>query len=275
MKQRFFVDARNFVGARYSVILLKLVFILTFSGQSISQDQTKQFHQQARELIQTAAEAMAEGNYKLVLDKAQRVAQLLPDDPRVQQRAAELLYRSGYPKESLPLFQRANELSPDRAADNWQRGIALATAGDFQQAASQFETHHKVNPDDVENSAWYFLCVAKTADIQKAEDSLIPSRGDRRPPMMSILKMLKREVKPEQVLETARSVPAAEQNSALFYAELYVGLYYDALGDSQLSQEHLKRCVQMGMDGYMADTARVYLHHRFDHADSTDGNARR
>jgi hypothetical protein len=29
------------------------------------------------------------------------------------------------------------------------------------------------------------------------------------------------------------------------------------------------------MDGYMADTASVYLHHRFDHADSTDGNARR
>ena len=54
------------------------------------------------------------------------------------------------------------ELEPARTAHNWQRGIALATCGDFERAAEQFRVHHQVNPDDVENSAWYFLCVAKS-----------------------------------------------------------------------------------------------------------------
>lgn len=269
MKRRYFVHAISFIT------MLELLLVLVISERTSAQDQSKQLHQQARELIQAAAQAMADGKYEQVLDKAQRVAQLLPDDPRVQQRAAELLYRSGYPKESLALFQRANELSPEHAADNWQRGIALATAGDFQQAALQFEAHHKVNPDDVENSAWYFLCVAKTKDANQAQKALIPSRGDPRPPMMSILKMLKQELKPEQVLEVAHSTAAAERKSAQFYAELYVGLYYDALGNRQLAQKHLDGCVQMELEGYMADSARVYLRHRFDHADSAVGNEQR
>ena len=36
-------------------------------------------------------------------------------------------------------------------------------AGRYQDCREQFESHRTVNPDDVENAAWHFLCVARAS----------------------------------------------------------------------------------------------------------------
>lgn len=222
-------------------------------------------NQEAAKLLRAAGDAQNTGDYKLVLEKCKAVIELLPNDVRVQQRAAELMYLSGHAKESVPVFDRVIELLPNKAADNWQRGIALATVGDFKRGAEQFKLHHDVNPDDVENSAWYYLCVAKSESVEAAKKTLIGSRGDRREPMMEILKMLRGDATPEQVLKAAeKSSPVPELKvRAKFYADLYIGLYYDSIGREEDAVKFFKSSLEQGETGYMADTARVYLEHRF------------
>ncbi|MBX3420653.1 MAG: hypothetical protein KF752_03760 [Pirellulaceae bacterium] len=242
----------------------------TLTAPARADDATVQ--QRAGESLRMAARALNSQDYQQAVALAKHAAGQMPDDARVQQRAAELIYCAGQPHASLPLFDRANQLDPQRAAHNWQRGIALATCGEFERGAEQFQSHHQVNPDDVENSAWYFLCLAKAHDVATAQLKLIPSRGDRRPPMMSILKMLQQEIGPQAVLAVANEQVAEspQREAALFYAELYIGLYYDALGQTDRAAEFLRRSQRRDISGYMKDTARVYLMQRFDQTDNND-----
>ena len=61
---------------------------------------------------------------------------------------------------------------PDEAPYLWQRGIALYYAGRYDDCRRQFESHRSVNPDDVENAAWHFLCVARAESPAKARAAL-------------------------------------------------------------------------------------------------------
>lgn len=212
-----------------------------------------------------AAGLLNQKKYAEAAEAAETAAKQAPEIAEIQQRCAEILYLAGETKRSLPLFDKANKLAPEIAPHNWQRGIALGSAGMWKEGAAQFKSHHDVNPDDVENSAWYFLCVAKSQDLAAAEKTVIPSRGDGRQPMMSILQMLKKEITPAEVVEAAKANTreGLARNRALFYADLYLGLYYDSLDDKTNAVKYLKRSLTYGVTGYMADTARVYLADRF------------
>ncbi len=220
--------------------------------------------QKAVKLLQSATADLAEQKYDAVAQKAHEAGKLANDVGYVQQRAAELLYLAGKAEESIPLFDRANALIPDSAPHNWQRGIALGTCGKWAEGAVQFKQHHDVNPDDVENSAWYYLCVAKSESLEAAKKSVIPSRGDARQPMMAILQMLKGEIKPDEVLTTAAAAPEGiRRKQSIFYGELYVALYYDSIGDAAEAEKHLRASLNHDQNHYMSDTARVYLQHWF------------
>jgi lipoprotein NlpI len=215
-------------------------------------------------LLRSAGQDLATSKYDEAAKKAMEAAELAKDLGEIQQSAAQVLYLAGKSEESLPPFDRANALMPERAADNWQRGIALGTCGKWAEGAKQFKMHHDVNPNDVENSAWYYLCVAKSENLEAAKKSVIPSRGDARQPMMAILQMLKGELKPEEVLAVAEKVSSGSaRKEAMFYGELYVGLYYDSIGDAVEAEKHLRASLNYDQKHYMSDTSRVYLQHRF------------
>ncbi|HBE67434.1 MAG TPA: hypothetical protein DDW52_04725 [Planctomycetaceae bacterium] len=218
----------------------------------------------ANELLIAANRFLNQEKFSEVPKLSEKAASLESKSPRVQQRVGELLYLSGHAKQSLQYFDRAIELEPELAARNWQRGLALATIGKFAEGARQFKIHHVVNPDDVENTAWYFLCVAKSKGVEAAQASIIPSRGDPREPMMSILAMYRGELDPAKVIEAAKANSRTEtsRRQALMYAQLYIGLYYDSLGKRKEAAKHLKDCMAYGLRGYMADTARVYYNDR-------------
>lgn len=183
----------------------------------------------------------------------------------VQQRAGEILFLSGQVEESLPCFDRANQLDTTLAPHNWQRGVALGCVGKFAEGAEQFRLHHEVNPDDVENSAWYFLCVAKTKGKAAAEAAIIPSRGDSRQPMMAVLKMLRGTLTPEEVLVAAKAntKEGPERKMAMFYGFLYVGIYYDSIGESEKAVTALDQSIAQAGKDYMGRTARIYREYRF------------
>jgi lipoprotein NlpI len=110
------------------------------------------------------------------------LAQRLSDNPHeILDRAIDD-FLGGHLAESVTGFDRVATLVPQVAPQLWQRGIALYYAGRYQDCRAQFESHRIVNPNDVENPAWHYLCVAKAESPAKARAALLPvvSISDRR-----------------------------------------------------------------------------------------------
>jgi len=166
-------------------------------------------------------------------------------------------FQSGRIAESVAGFDALARLIPDDAPQLWQRGIALYYAGRYRDCRAQFESHRTVNPNDVENAAWHFACVARAETPARAKATLLPVGPDARRPMREIYQMFSGALAPEAVLAAAGVEPASQ-----FYAELYLGLYFDAMGDRRRTLEHIAnaaadRYARAG--GYMHGVARVHL----------------
>src|SRR3954462_8575835 len=70
-------------------------------------------------------------------------------------------FLAGRIAESVEKFDRVAASDPALAPHFWQRGIALYSAGRYADCRRQFEAQRTVNPDDGENAAGHFLCVAR------------------------------------------------------------------------------------------------------------------
>jgi lipoprotein NlpI len=158
--------------------------------------------------------------------------------------------------ESVEKFDRAAAQSPDTAPYLWQRGIALYYAGRYADCRRQFESHRFVNPDDVENAAWHFLCVARAESPAAARAALLPVGPDSRAPMGEVYRMFRGEMTPDAVLAAAGNRPDAQ-----FYAHLYVGLYFEATGNRQRALEQITAAAEprYSAAGYMHAVAKIHL----------------
>ena len=116
-------------------------------------------------------------------------------------------------------------------------GEADAFAGDRQvwtvSDVEQFDLHRTVNKEDVENSAWHYLCNARANTPKKAREDLIPVSKDARVPMKQVLELFAGKIKPKDVIDAAETAKLKDQalKEARFYAHLYVGIYHDLAGD--------------------------------------------
>lgn len=170
------------------------------------------------------------------------------------------LFRMGKVAESLADFDRSIELSPETKPECWQRGISLYYLGRYQEGVDQFEVHRTVNPNDVENAFWHFLCLAKLKGVDAARKSILECGRDSRPPLMEVLEMLHGKMSPEEVVaaaENARGGPVGK-SVAKFYGYLYVGLYCHANGQADLSKQFLDKCIAEKVGGYMRDVAVIH-----------------
>ena len=114
------------------------------------------------------------------------LAQRSTENPRdVLDRAIDD-FLAGRVKESVTGFDRVAALVPNAAPELWQRGIALYYVGRYDDCRKQFESHRTVNPNDVENPAWHFLCVAHAESPAKARAALLPVGPDQRSPMPEV-----------------------------------------------------------------------------------------
>jgi lipoprotein NlpI len=162
-------------------------------------------------------------------------AQQQIENPRLVLERAIDDFLSGRVKESIVGFDRVAALAPEAAPQLWQRGIALYYVGRYDDCRKQFESHRTVNPNDVENPAWHFLCVAHAESPQRARAALLQVGPDQRSPMREIYEMFKGTLSPDAVLKAG-----GQSLSARFFAELYVGLYYEATGNTSAGVAHLK-----------------------------------
>ena len=165
-------------------------------------------------------------------------------------------FSAGRIVEAAAGFDQVARAQPDSAPQLWQRGIALYYAGRYEDCRRQFESHLTVNPNDVENSAWHFLCVARAESPGAALEALLPVGPDARSPMREIYEMFRGRMTPQAVLAAAGGRPGAR-----FYAHLYRGLYHEAFGRTEAAREEIflaadDQFAQVG--GYMHMVAVVH-----------------
>jgi lipoprotein NlpI len=158
---------------------------------------------------------------------------------------------------SAAAFDELAAMMPDRAPHLWQRGIALYYSRRYTDCRRQFESHRLVNPDDVENAAWHFLCVAREQNPRAARAALLPVGPDARVPMQQVYQMFRGDLTPEEVIKAAGS-----DSEGRFYGNLYVGLYLDVLGRRDVALQHIKNAASdqfTPVGGYMSMVAKVHL----------------
>src|SRR5687767_6732185 len=166
-------------------------------------------------------------------------------------------FEKGRFAESAAAFDELAKAVPELAPQLWQRGITLYYAGRYDDCRRQFESHRTVNPDDVENAAWHFLCVARAESPARARAALLPVGPDARLPMREVLELFRGKMTTDQVMAAAGS-----SLSGQFYGHLYVGLYYEATGDNARARTALETAANerfRSAGGYMHMVARVHV----------------
>jgi lipoprotein NlpI len=180
---------------------------------------------------------------------------------------ADTLFREGVqafydakPKQSVAAFDKLIALVPEAKPQLWQRGLSLYLAGDFKAGREQFEVHQTVNSNDVENAAWHFICVARAESVEAAKKALIPISGDTRVPMKQVHDLFAGKGSVEDVLKAAETGEGEVLQNHRCYAHLYLGLYFEALGDDAKAKEHMLRAANdYRMDHYMGKSAQVHV----------------
>jgi lipoprotein NlpI len=187
--------------------------------------------------------------------------ELDPKNAEGYDRRGDAQFKRGKVKEAAADYDRFLELRPEDKPGHWRRGIALYYAGRFDEGRKQFEGYEAVDTNDVENAVWHFLCSARLDGVEKARASILKIGKDRRVPMTQVYDLYRGKLKPDDVLEAAKAgeVPDRLRQKQLFYAHLYLGLYYEVSGDRKRALENLALAGdKYRIDHYMGDVARVH-----------------
>ena len=116
-----------------------------------------------------------------------------PDDPQLLNAIGSAAFKNADMRRSIEAFDAAIEQEPAQAPHHWQRGISYYYAKQFEDGEKQFQIHRTVNPQDVENSVWHFLCAVPLIGTVNARAQLIPIDNDARVPMMQIYELFRRQ----------------------------------------------------------------------------------
>lgn len=230
---------------------------LTLLGKAVETDPKNKQARLVRSVVLEGTGKYAESAADLT-----KIIEQDADAAEAYDRRGSVNFKMGKFKESLADFDKFIQLRPKEANGHWRRGITCYYAGAFDEGRKQFEGYEKVDTNDVENAVWHFLCVARAEGVEKARAKLLKIGKDGRVPMMDVYALYAGKAKPEDVLASAQAgKPTPELLSRqLFYAHLYLGLYYEILGDKKKALEHMTPAAEKyKIKHYMGDVAAVHL----------------
>ena len=241
--------------SRFSTLALWL--LLAFTGIPVALGQNDET---AQSLLQQATRSAQRREFDQAI---KTLTELIAKQPKLADAyywRGRANFCAGKIAESLADFDKHVELNPNAASRQWERGISCYYAGEFAKGARQFELYQTYHNQDVENSAWRYLCVARTEGVEKAQANMLPIENDPRIPMMQIYDLYRGKKKPEDVLAAAKAGQpiAAELNGRLFYAHLYLGLWHEAAGRADEAKTHLLEAEKHKIGHYMWDVAHVH-----------------
>jgi lipoprotein NlpI len=274
---------------RLAAVVVIASISLMFGNAGLHADEADALLKQAREqweggdfkgALQTASKAVPLNRVKGYLfraalyDSLRKHAEALADysallkiDPKLGEaynQRGSVHFKMGHIQESMDDFDKFLQLDPKEKNGHWRRGITCYYAGKFKEGQKQFEGYEAVDTNDVENAVWHFLCRAREVGADKARKRMLKIGKDPRVPMMQVYALYQGKIKPADVLAAADRVPDGAKPGArkqqLFYAHLYLGLYYEVMEDKKRALEHMTEAATDYVIGhYMGDVARVHL----------------
>ncbi len=205
-------------------------------------------------LLRQASLHESRGDYEAAIAGYDRAIEAEPRDWQLYLLRGSAYFKAGQIESSIEDFDRAVTLDPSQDPYLWQRGISYYYASRFAECRGQFERHRLVNPNDVENAVWHLLCAAAENDLESAREAMLPVGSDARRPMKEIDALFRGKGSVEDV----EAATEAEGPGARFYADLYLGLYYELIGESEKAAAAVGRAASLENRGYMVEVARVH-----------------
>jgi lipoprotein NlpI len=230
------------------IALAGLIALNTVCGQDVD------------ELLQQAMQASQRGERDRAIARLSDAIKTAPTAAMPRYLRGREHFRAGQIAESVADFDKFVQLQPQAENQQWERGISYYYAGEFAKGARQFEDYQKYHDQDVENSVWRYLCVARASGVEKAKSNLLPITNDPRVPMMQIYALYQGKLKPDDVIAVANADPPNREllNQRLFYAHLYIGLWHEAAGNADEAKKHILEAEKHKIGHYMWDVAHVH-----------------
>jgi lipoprotein NlpI len=232
--------------------LIALLGIALFAACGQAQDD--------EQLLQQATQAAQRRDHERAIRLLSQFLEARPKHPIAWYLRGRENFRAGQIEQSVADFDKHVELNPQEANRQWERGIAYYYAGQFERGAKQFADYQNYHDQDVENSVWRYLCIARDKGVEEARKSLLPITSDPRPVMMEIYALYQGKLKPDDVLKAAKAdEPIRDQlTQRLFYAHLYIGLWHEAAGNAEEAKQHILEAEKHKIAHYMWDVAHVH-----------------
>jgi tetratricopeptide (TPR) repeat protein len=171
-----------------------------------------------------------------------------PNNANAYVRRGMVYFKLGKITESIQDFDHAEKLDFQITPYLWQRGLSYYYAERFAEGAKQFEIDLTVNAQDVEETVWRYLCIARLSGVTEARNSLLPVKNDPRKIMKSVYDLFAGNCTTDDVLNVGKLAGLKGK----FYSHLYLGLYYEAENNLELAQEYIvKAADEYKIDDYM------------------------
>ncbi len=185
------------------------------------------------------------------LDRYNKLILTHPNNSGAYVQRGMVKFKLAQINESIADFDTAEKLQPNLTPYLWQRGLSYYYAQRFTEGASQFEVDLTVNSQDVEETVWRYLCIARVQGSTEACKSLLTVKNDPRLVMRRVYDLYAENCSIEDVL----SVGNLFDKRSKFYSHLYVGLYFEAANQPQEAQFYITKAA----DSYQIDDYRWYL----------------
>ncbi|MFM7409082.1 MAG: tetratricopeptide repeat protein [Cuspidothrix sp.] len=171
-----------------------------------------------------------------------------PNNANAYVRRGMVYFKLANIEGSIQDFDQAENLDSNITPYLWQRGLSYYYAEQFYEGAKQFEIDLTVNGQDVEETVWRYLCIARLSGVTEARNTLLPVKNDPRKIMAAVYNFFAGNCTKADVLNVGKLAGLKGK----FYSHLYLGLYYEAENNLQLAQEYIvKAANEYKIDDYM------------------------
>jgi hypothetical protein len=204
---------------------------------------------------------------------AVRTPSLLGEDAQYHLDRAAAEFRRNQLAASCADFDAAVRLDSGRMGGMWQRGLSLFYCERLPDGMAQFAADVVSNPNDTEETIWHFLCnarlrsraVAPAAAAAAAQLQLLPVGAESRPVMSVAMNLYGGSGTAAQLKAAAGKDTSS---SDYFYAHLYLGLWAEAWGHTELARRSIVEAATSSYGSatdsadYMWHVARVHRRRR-------------
>jgi len=248
------------MNKNHLLFIFALLFLLVATAQADS-DKAPTLEQ----LKEQASKAISESRSAKAVKLLNEIVKQEPNNAAAWYRLGCEYFRIGKFKQSVADFDQYVKLRPEAERKLWERGISHYYAGMYKEGAEQFALYQTYHDNDVENSVWRYICMAKTEGLEKAREEMLPIKNNPRIPLMTVYAMFQGKATPEDVLKKAHEGEPTPEVLAgrLFYAQLYLGLYYEAHSKPELARKYITLAWKdhqktQRISRYMWNVARVH-----------------